>query len=307
MLCGGPYAQTVTLERRGVLLGASAYLLWGLFPLYFPLLEPAGAGEVLAHRILWSLLVVIAVLLLTGRWARLSAITARQRGLLAMAAVLLSVNWLTYVYAVLSDQVIEASLGYFINPLVTVALGVALLGERLSGAARAAVLLASVGVVVLTVSYGRLPWIALVLAFSFALYGLLKKQAGVAPVESLGIETAVLILPAAAFVLWSTVGGTATFGTQGWGHGFLMLGLGVVTAIPLLLFGAAATSIPLVTLGLLQYITPILQFLIGWAIFHESMPATRWLGFGLVWVALMVFSADTVRRFRSQQVVRSAG
>ncbi len=288
-----------------MVLGAVAYLLWGLFPLYFPLLEPAGAGEVLAHRIIWSLLVVIGVVLLTGRWSRLRSVTRRQRILLATAAVLLSVNWLTYVYAVLSDQVIEASLGYFINPLVTVALGVVLLGERLSTAGWVAVLLATAAVAILTVSYGHLPWIALVLACSFGLYGLLKKQAGVAPVESLGIETTVLILPAAGYVLWLTAGDGVAFGTQGWGHAFLMMGLGVVTAVPLLMFGAAATTIPLVTLGLLQYITPSLQFLIGWAVFHEAMPVSRWVGFGLVWVALVVFSADTVMRFRTVQRART--
>lgn len=289
-----------------MLLGAAAYLLWGLFPLYFPLLEPAGAGEVLAHRIVWSVLVVAVVVVLTGRWARIRSITVRQRVLLAIAAVLLSVNWLTYVFAVMSDQVIEASLGYFINPLVTVALGVVILGERLSAAGWAAVLLAILAVVVLTISYGHLPWIALVLACSFALYGLLKKQADVAPVESLGIETAVLILPAAGYVLWLTAGDGVAFGTQGWGHALLMVGLGLVTAVPLLLFGAAATSIPLVTLGLLQYITPSLQFLIGWAVFHEAMPVTRWVGFGLVWIALVVFSADTFMRFRTSNALMSA-
>ena len=288
----------MTTQRRGILLGAAAYLLWGLFPLYFPLLVPAGAGEILAHRIIWSLVMVVAALLAMRRLPGLWHIPGRARVLLAVAAVCLSVNWLTYVYGVLSNQVVEASLGYFINPLVTVALGVAVLHERLTRLQAVAIGLAAVAVGVLTFSYGSVPWIALILALSFASYGLLKKKADAPAFDSLGFETAVLMIPAVGYVLWLSASGAATFATQGWLHASLLVGLGLVTALPLLLFGAAATSIPLITLGLLQYITPILQFLIGVLVFAEPMPAVRWLGFVLVWCALLIFSADSWRRRR---------
>lgn len=289
----------MTHERRGIILGTAAYLLWGLFPLYFQLLVPAGAGEVLAHRVIWSLIVVLVAVLVMRRWGGIRDLTGRQRARLAAAAVLIAINWLVYVYAVLSNQVVEASLGYFINPLVTVALGILVLKETLSRAQVVAVALALVAVAVLTASYGQVPWIALTLAVSFGLYGLFKKQAGVPPFESLGFETGVLMLPALGYVLWLTAAGSASFATQGWGHAFLMVALGVVTALPLLLFGAAATSIPLVTLGLLQYITPVLQFLIGVLVFDEPMPPARWAGFCLVWVALIVLTADSWRRSRA--------
>ncbi len=289
----------MTAERRGILLGAAAYTLWGIFPLYFTLLVPAQPGEILAHRIIWSLLIVLAALLIMRRLTRVFSLTPRQRLLLSIAAVALSINWLTYVYGVLSNQVVETSLGYFINPLVTVALGILVLGERLNRAQVVAVVLATIAVAQLTWSFGRVPWIALVLAFSFGGYGLLKKQADVPAFESLGFETSVLVIPAAGYVLWLTVAGSATVATQGWGHALLLVGLGVVTAAPLLLFGAAATSIPLITLGLLQYIAPTLQFLIGVVILSEPMPLSRWLGFGLVWVALIIFTADSWRRYRN--------
>lgn len=288
----------MTPSRRGILFGVGAYVLWGVFPLYFPLLVPAQPGEILAHRIIWSLLMVILALLALGRFSRALALSSRQRMLLAVAALALSVNWLTYVYGVLSHQVVETSLGYFINPLVTVALGVMVLGERLTRIQWFAIALAALAVILLTWSYGRIPWIALTLAFSFGTYGLLKKKADVPAFESLGFETSVLVIPAVGYVLWLTVSGGATFAMQGWGHAALLVGLGVVTALPLLLFGAAATSIPLVTLGLLQYIAPTLQFLIGVLILSEPMPSSRWIGFVLVWSALIVFTADSWRRYR---------
>lgn len=288
----------MTTTQRGILYGAAAYVLWGIFPLYFPLLLPASPGEILAHRIIWSLVIVGLVLLLLRRFIRMFTLAPRQRLLLGIAAIMLSVNWLTYVYGVLTNQVVETSLGYFINPLVTVALGVFVLGERLNRVQLVAVLLAGVAVALLTWSYGRVPWIALTLAFSFGCYGLLKKKADVPPFESLAFETTVLVLPAAAYVLWLSLSGGSTLATQGWGHALLLVGLGVVTALPLLLFGAAATTIPLVTLGLLQYIAPTLQFLIGVMILDEPMPANRWYGFLLVWVALVIFTADSWRRTR---------
>ena len=277
--------------RKGTLLGAAAYGMWGLFPLFWPLLRPAGPVEVLAHRVLWSLLVVAVLLKLTGSWAAVRAVPRPQVWRLSLAAALLAVNWGTYIYGVNSGQVVETSLGYFINPLVSVGLGVLVLGERLRRAQKAAVAAAALAVVVLSVENGRPPYLALVLAFSFGFYGLLKKQAGVGAVPSLAIETAVLAPLAAAFVL-ATAGGTAV--SHGPGHLGLLALSGLVTTVPLLAFGAAATRVPLTTLGVLQYIAPTLQLLLGVLLRHEPFGAARAVGFALVWAALAVFTADLV-------------
>ena len=290
----------VTTTRRGTLYGVSAYLLWGLFPLYWPLLEPSSALEVLAHRILWSLLVVVVLLAGLRKLPALLTV-ARDRAKLwrlAVAAVAVAINWGTYIYGVSSGQVVETSLGYFINPIVTVLLGVLVLGERLRPAQWAALGLAFVAVLVLSVENGRPPWIALVLAFSFGAYGLLKKTAKVGAVEGLGIETLVLLVPAAAFVAFLGIGGDGTFGTEGPGHAGLLALSGLVTAVPLLLFGAAASRVPLTTLGILQYLAPSIQFLLGVTLFDEAMPTAKLLGFVLVWVALALFTSDVVRHHR---------
>ena len=277
--------------RKGTLLGAAAYGMWGLFPLFWPLLRPAGPVEVLAHRVLWSLLVVAVLLWLTGSWAAVRAVPRRQVLRLALAACLLAVNWGTYIYGVNSGQVVETSLGYFINPLVSVALGVLVLGERLRTAQRAAVAAAALAVVVLSVENGRPPYLALVLAFSFGFYGLLKKQAGIGAVPSLAVETAVLAPLAAVFVV-ATGGGTAV--SHGPGHLGLLALSGVVTTVPLLAFGAAATRVPLTTLGVLQYVAPTLQLLVGVLLRHEAFGTQQVVGFGLVWAALAVFTADLI-------------
>lgn len=293
--------------RRGVLYGAAAYLLWGLFPLYWPLLEPAGAVEILAHRVLWSLLTV-AVLLVVARDLRwLREVGGRRLALLAAAAVVIAVNWGTYIYGVLSGNVVETSLGYFINPLVTVLFGVVLLGERLRPLQWVAVGTAAVAVVVLTVDYGRPPWIALVLAVSFGTYGLLKKTAGVDAVRSLTVETAVLAPLAAGWLVWLEVaGGGGTFARAGALQAGLLVATGLVTAVPLLAFGAAAIRVPLVTIGLLQYLAPVMQFLLGVLWFREAMPASRLAGFALVWLALAILTADTLRARRRALLVRRA-
>jgi chloramphenicol-sensitive protein RarD len=294
---GAAYGLRVTVERRGYVYGAAAYVLWGVFPLYFTLLEPATPLEILAERIVWSLAVCLgALLLLLRRVKSVLRLTRAQMRLLAVAAVLLSVNWLTFVYAATTGQVIEASLGYFINPLVTVALGVVLLSERLTHAQWAALAVAVLAVGVLAAIYGRIPWIALTLAFSFGFYGLMKKRAGVGALEGLAFETGVLFLPAAGYLIWAGAAGGQTFFGWGVGHSLLLAGLGLITTAPLLLFGAAATRIPLTSLGLLQYIAPVLQFMIGVAVLGESMPAARWVGFGLVWVSLGILTADMLRR-----------
>jgi chloramphenicol-sensitive protein RarD len=292
----------VTAVRRGTAYGAGAYLLWGLFPLYWPLLQPSTALEVLAHRILWSLAVVVLLLAVLRKLPALVAVL-RDRGRmwrLSLAAVVIAVNWATYIYGVSSDQVVETSLGYFVNPIVTVLLGVLVLGERLRRGQWVAVGLATLAVVVLTVENGRPPWLALVLAFSFGAYGLLKKTARVGAVEGLGVETLVLLVPAGAFVAWLGVSGNGTFGTEGPAHAGLLALSGVVTAVPLLLFGAAASRIPLTTLGILQYLAPTLQFLIGVLLYGEPMPPVKLVGFALVWVALALFTSETVRNRRRQ-------
>lgn len=286
--------------RRGVLLGAAAYLLWGVFPLYFPLLAPAGAFEVLAHRVVWSLVVVALLVQLTRRWSGVRAGFADRTRLLrlAAAACFLAVNWGVYIYGVTNDRVVEASLGYFITPLVSVMLGVVVLRERLRTVQWMAVGVAAVAVLFLAVESRRLPWIALVLGFSFGIYGLLKKTSRVGALEGLTVETAVLAPVAAGYLGVLQVSGRSTLTTNGPSHATLLLLAGVITAVPLLFFGAAASRVSLTTIGLLQYLAPIMQFLLGVLFFGEEMGPTRLLGFGLVWTALVMFTADLLQQRR---------
>ena len=289
-------------SRRGFAYGVAAYGLWGIFPLYWPLLEPAGALEILAHRVLWSLVTVVLVVLVLRRAGAVRAVLAdrRSRWLLFGAAAVITLNWFGYIWGVNNGRVVETSLGYFINPLVTVLMGVLLLGERLRPRQWAAVGLAAVAVVVLTVDYGRPPWVALLLAFSFATYGLAKKKAGVDAVESLTVETLFIGPVAAAYIGWLAWQGTGDFGQHGAGHAFMLTTAGVVTVVPLLCFGAAAIRVTMVTIGLLQYIAPVLQFLLGVWWYGEAMPASRWVGFVLVWIALVVFTVDAAHHRRRQ-------
>jgi chloramphenicol-sensitive protein RarD len=284
-----------------------AYLIWGLLPLYWPLLESAAPVEILAHRIAWSLVFLVAVLALTTGFAWMRTLGRRRAALLSLAAVLVTINWGTYIYGVNSEHVVETSLGYFINPLVTVALAVGVLGERLTRAQWIAVAIAAAAVAVLTLDYGRPPWIALVLAFSFGTYGLVKKRADVDGTQSLTFETAVLVVPSLAYLLWLGADGSGTFTTEGLGHTALLAAGGIVTAVPLMLFGAAAIRIRLTTLGLLQFIAPVMQFLIGVLVYDEPMPLSRLAGFGLVWIALLVFTVDAVRDVRRARPVPATG
>jgi len=290
----------VTALRRGYLFGLGAYGLWGFFPLYWKLLRPANPIEILAHRVVWSVLFVALVLLAVRRWRVVAGLARRPRTLagLALAAVLVGANWLTYIYGVNTDHVVETSLGYFINPLVTVLLGVGVLRERLRPAQWAALGVGAVAVAVLTVDYGRLPWIALTLAFSFGLYGLVKKRLGLPAAEGLFVESAVLAAPALAYLGVLMARGSSTFGHVSAGHTALLVLAGAVTAVPLLLFAGAANRIPLSALGVLQYTAPILQLACGVLIYHEPMPPARLAGFALVWVALAVFSWDGIRHAR---------
>jgi chloramphenicol-sensitive protein RarD len=290
----------VSAHRRGVLFGIAAYTCWGLFPLYWPLLVPASPIEILAHRIVWTALFTVVVLGIRRRWRWLAALRTDPRRLtiLAVASTVIAVNWGVYIWAVNAGHVVEAALGYFINPLVTVLLGVVVLGERLRVTQWVAVAVAALAVLVLTVNYGRPPWIALTLALSFATYGLMKNRVRMPAIESLSVETGLLVAPALAVLLVMQARGTLVFGHVA-GHVSVLLALaGVVTAVPLLLFAAAASRVPLTTLGLLQYITPVIQFMLGVWVFHEAMPASRWAGFSLVWAALVILSVDSVRSTR---------
>ncbi|KGM11553.1 EamA family transporter RarD [Cellulomonas bogoriensis] len=286
--------------RHGLGLGLAAYLLWGLLPLYFPLLEPAGAVEIIAHRIVWSLVFCLLAIALTRTWHTLAQVLRRPRtlALLAAAAVLVAINWLTFVHGVLTGHAVDAALGYYINPLLTVALAVVVLGERLRPAQWCALALGLSAVVVLSVGTGRLPWVALVLATSFALYGLIKNRVGrqVPALTSLAVETAVLAPVALTYLLM--LGGAGAFGAHGVGMDVALAVSGVVTAVPLLLFGAAARRLPLSVLGMLQYLAPTMQLVIGVLVLTEPMPAVRWWGFALVWCALVLLSLDGVRAGR---------
>ena len=285
---------------RGLIYGVAAYALWGAFPLYWPLLEPAGAIEILTQRMLWSLVVVIVLLRVTHGWGRVRAVLAvpALRWRLAAAAVFVSVNWGVYIWGVNAGHVVETSLGYFINPLFTILLGVVLLGERLRRVQWVAVGIGAAAIVVLAVDYGRPPWIALILAFSFGMYGYLKKKVSVGAVESLAIETGFMAVPAAVTVVVLAVLGDTTITNHGVGHASLLALTGVVTAVPLLLFGAAARQLPLTTLGLIQYLAPVLQFAVGVGIRHEPLPPARLAGFALVWLALVILSVDGIRNSR---------
>ncbi|WTK98695.1 EamA family transporter RarD [Streptomyces sp. NBC_01508] len=300
-------------QRAGLLYGIVAYGMWGLVPLFWPLLKPSAAVEILAHRMVWSVVVVAVALLVVRRWAWVRELLGQPRrlGLLVIAATVISVNWGLYIWSVNSGHVVEASLGYFINPLVTIAMGVLLLKERLRPAQWAAVGVGLAAVLVLAIGYGQPPWISLTLAFSFATYGLVKKKVNLGGLESLAAETVILFVPALGYLLWLGASGDATFGPQGAGHAALLAATGVVTAVPLVCFGAAAIRVPLSTLGLLQYLAPVFQFLLGILYFHEAMPAERWAGFALVWAALTILTWDalrTARRTRGKaEALRRAG
>ncbi|MEV5159330.1 EamA family transporter RarD [Streptomyces sp. NPDC053728] len=287
-------------QRAGLLYGIGAYGMWGLVPLFWPLLEPSGAVEILAHRMVWSLGVVGIALLFLRRWAWIGELIRQPRrlALIAVAATVISVNWGLYIWSVNNGHVVEASLGYFINPLVTIAMGVLLLGERLRPVQWTAVATGFAAVLVLAIGYGQPPWISLVLAFSFATYGLVKKKVNMGGLESLAAETAVLFVPALGFLVWLGASGDASFLSGGAGHGALLAATGLVTAIPLVCFGAAAIRVPLSVLGLLQYLAPVFQFALGILYFHEEMPPERWAGFGLVWVALTLLTWDALRTAR---------
>ena len=288
-------------ERRiGTLAGVAAYTLWGLFPLVFHQLRSVGAVEVLMHRVIWSFVVVMVLLRLRGDRRWYEEVRERPNGLsrLTAAGLLIATNWLVYIWAVNHDHVLEAALGYYINPLITVALGVVVLGEQLRRMQLVALGFAATAVLVLTVAFGRVPWIALVLACTFAAYGYLKKAVSVRATAALAVETAVLLPVALVGMAVLLARGDAAIGQGSGGRDALLVSLGVVTAVPLLLFGTAASRIPLSLLGLLQYLTPTMQLILGVAVFHEALPPERLVGFVLVWIALILLGVDAVRHAR---------
>ena len=288
--------------RAGLGYGLAAYGLWGLFPLYFQFFDRSGALEVVAHRALWSLAFCLLLITALRQWGPLRAALADRRAVagLALAGVLIVVNWSTYVFAVMTQRTLETALGYFINPLAVAALGIVVLGERLRPLQWAAMAFGAASVVVMVVGYGQAPWIALTLAASFGLYSLVKKLAGrsVGALPGLAIETAAVAPLAAGYLAYLAVLGQST--ATG-GYGLLLATTGIVTAVPLLLFAAAARRVSMVTIAILQYLAPLGQFLVGWLVFHEPMPPARWAGFALVWAAVALFVTDgllTTRRRR---------
>lgn len=285
----------------GYLYAFLAYLMWGLFPLYWKMLHDVPATQLIGHRIVWSFVFMVALLAALGQLGRLRGLLRERRTVqvYALAAALLAVNWLTYVWAVNTGYIVESSLGYFINPLFSVLLGLVVLKERLRPAQWVAVGLAAVGVVVITLTYGRLPWIALTLALTFGLYGLVTKTAPLDAVDGLTLEIGLLFFPALAYLLWVERQGGGAFLHRTWQADLLMLGAGVVTAVPLLSFGAAARRISLSAVGIMQYLAPTLQFLIGVLVYHEPFTRQDLLGYSLVWLALLIFGTDSWRAARA--------
>ncbi|GAA1810642.1 EamA family transporter RarD [Agromyces neolithicus] len=295
------------LSRSGLGFAIAAYGLWGILPIYFIALEPTGPFEIVAWRVLFSLVFCGLLIAVTRAWRPFAALLRDRRVVLTMglAGLLIFVNWQTYVYATLNGQVVEAALGYFINPIVTVLLGVVVLRERLNATQWVAVGISIVAVIVLAVGYGQLPWIALVLAFSFGFYGLIKKRVGpkVDAVSGLTLETAWLAPLAIVQLVFVGMTTGLTIGTAGAWHTVLLVSAGAVTAVPLLLFAAASRRLPLIYMGFIQYFAPFIQFLVGVLVLQEPMPPERWVGFGLVWLALIVLTVDLLRGVRASRRV----
>lgn len=290
------------MNNKGILYGMGAYALWGFFPIYWKLLHHVPALELLSHRIAWSFILMMAFIFFSRQGADFRRqLSWRTVGIYLIAALLIGVNWGTYVWAVNAGHIVETSLGYFINPLVSVLLGLVILREKLRPTQWIPILLALLGVLYLTVTYGRLPWIALTLAFSFGFYGLAKKLAPLSSLYGLTLETGLLFIPALAFLGIAEINGTGAFLHTGLSSDLLMLGAGVVTTIPLLMFASAAKQIPLTMIGLLQYLAPTIQFLIGVFVYHEPFDTTRLIGFSIVWLALIIFGVESYLSLRAPQ------
>lgn len=291
--------------NKGIVYGAASYALWGFFPIYFKFLQAVPAVQIVMHRIVWSFILLLAMVVLRREVRELKAALKGRTLLIYLAAgLLLAVNWLTYIWAINAGFIVEASLGYFINPLVNVLLGTIFLRERLKPVLWLPIGLAAVGVLYLTVSYGRLPWIALALALSFGLYGLVKKLAPLNALHGLSLETVMLFVPAGAYLLVMEKAGTGSFGHMSIGMDLAVAFSGVLTALPLLFFAEAAHMIPLTTMGLIQYISPTFQFLTGVVIYHEPFTQARVIGFSIIWAALILYSASNLfERWKMRKLI----
>ncbi len=289
------------MERKGILYALGAYMMWGLFPLYWKQLENIPALQLIGHRIGWSFILLLAVILLTRQWRAFRGVAMDKKTIriYLAAAVLISINWFTYVWAVTHGFVVETSLGYYINPLFSVLLGVTIFREHLRPMQWAPIGLAALGVAYLTFSYSALPWIALTLAFTFGLYGLVKKTAPLGSLYGLTLETGLLFLPALAYLIICEASGQGAFLHSGLKEDWMMFGAGLVTTVPLLLFASAAPRVPLTTIGILQYINPTMQFLLGVLLYKEPFTHVRLIGFGLVWAGLILFWAEGLYARRS--------
>lgn len=290
--------------RQGLLAAAVAYLIWGLFPIYWKLLQTIEPLQIMAHRIVWCLLFVALWLGVRQGWSWLRELSPRLLALLSTSALLISVNWLIYIWAVNSGHIVETSLGYFINPLVSVLMGVLILRERLTPGQWLSVAIAACGVVWLTVQAGRLPWIAMVLALSFGGYGLVRKLAVVPSVQGLAVESGLLFIPALGYLLWAEANGSGAFSHVDLRTDALLVFAGLITALPLILFAIGARSVPLSTIGILQYLAPTLQLSVGVLLFNEPFSHEQALGFGCIWFALGIYAVDGLWRARQRQLAQ---
>ena len=295
--------------NRGVLAGIAAYLIWGFLPIYLKALQVVPSFQIMLHRLVWSCLFVLLLIVLRKEWPKFRASIASRRVLMfySLTAVLLASNWLIYIYGVNSGQVIETSLGYFINPLLNVALGVVILRERLRPMQWLPIGLAAAGVLYLTLQVGSLPWIALALAFTFAMYGLIKKIAPLGSLHGQTLETGILFIPAVIYLFFAESQGFGAFGHVGQSVNILLAFVGVITALPLLLFGFAARTIPLSLLGILQYIAPTFQFLLGIYLYQEPFSTTLLVGFAFIWLALLIFTLEGLYTRRKQVAAAPVG
>ena len=291
----------------GIWYALGAYALWGLFPVYWKWLQHVPALQLIGHRIGWSFILLMLVIFTTKQWTKFrSTLTWRVLGVYLLAGLLLSANWLVYVWGVNSGYIVETSLGYFINPLLSVVLGLIFLHERLRPAQWFPIGLAALGVIYLTRTYGSLPWIALSLAFTFGLYGLVKKISPLGSLYGLTLETGLIFLPALGYLVYVESAGQGAFGHTGVVSDLLMIGAGAVTTIPLLMFASAARRIPLTMVGIMQYIAPTIQFLIGVFVYKEAFTTTKLIGFSMVWIALIIFWAESLLVRKAQRAVVEA-
>lgn len=284
--------NTSAKEIPGVAYAMAAYIFWGFLALYWKALSQVPAGEILAHRVIWSFLFVAVLLLATGRWSELKTIVVQRRKMLGvfLAAILVSINWFIYIWAVNSNHIVEASLGYYINPLINVALGILFLKEKLNFWQSVSLTLAAIGVGIITFQYGNIPWVALSLALSFGLYGLIKKMTNIDSIIALAMETVFILPVALIYVFYVQSTGVGSYGTGSWNTTILLTCAGVVTALPLLWFAQGARKVTLSTMGFIQYLSPSISLLIGVFIFKEAFTATHLLSFGIIWVALIVYA-----------------